>query len=247
MIAGGAGRRETKPRIALLSLALLAVLGLALTLASRSEAASPYEPNDSIPAAAGPLELGHTYSAALETPTDKDFFYFYVTSPRQPEAMLTAQNLGGGSKVADIDVTILDSTFTPIAAQAYIGKGETRVIAASLEPGKYFVEVAPNQGFGDAYNLSAGGEAGAFGTYAQIAGRCARAIGMVDAGETKLEKAKAKLQRATARLRRSRYGTRAAREKSRVAHRKAKARVSTKRRALREARESQEPWCSLAP
>jgi hypothetical protein len=242
MVAGGAGWQEAR-KGTVLALSLLFALVLTSTSA---EADAPHEPNDAIPAAAGPLELGQSYSAALETPSDRDFFYFYVTSPRQPQAALTVQNLGGGSKVADIDVTILDSTATAVAAQPYVGKGETRVVAVALEAGKYFVEVAPNQGFGDAYSLSAGGETGAFGTYAQIAGRCVRASDAVAAERRGLSRAKTKLQRATARLRRSRYATPAGRAEAVAAHRKAKSQVRAKRRALREAREKLEPWCSIA-
>jgi hypothetical protein len=224
--------------------AMVVSLLSALALATAS-AAAPYEPNDAISGATGPLLAGQTLNAALETPSDRDFFYFYVTSPRMPQALLTAQNLSGGGKASDIDVTIFDASATPLAAQPYIGKGETRVISVTLEPGKYYVEVAVNQGFGDAFSVTAGGGPGAFGTYAQIAGRCQRAMAATNVGEVGLERAEAKLQRAVARVRRSRYGTRVARAKTRAAHRKARARVRAKRRALREAREAQEPWCSI--
>jgi hypothetical protein len=239
----GSARRGRGIALAL----LLTGPSLALVLAWGSVAASPYEPNDALGGAAGPLELGQTFTAALETPSDRDFFYFYVTSPRMPQAELTVSNLGGEGKATDIDATILDSMATPIVAQSYIGKGEGRLLAVALEPGKYYVEVAVNQGFGDSYSLSAAGGDGAFGTYPQILGRCERAMAEVGALQTKLSRAESRLQRATARLRRSRYGTLKARGQARAAHREAKRRVRKAKLALRTARAAQEPWCGIAP
>jgi hypothetical protein len=126
-------------------------------------------------------------------------------------------NLGGGEKPSDIDLKVLDANSTPLGGSTFIGSGETRTVALDLEPGKYFVEVAANEGFGDSYALTPEGGPGAFGTYAQIAGRCATAESAAKAERTKLGKATAKLSRTTARLRRSRYGTRAARASARAA------------------------------
>jgi hypothetical protein len=208
-------------------------------------AAAPFEPNDSILSATGPLALGQTYTAALEAQGDRDFFYFYVTSSDTSQVAFTVQNLGGGGEFSDVKVTILDVASTPLASQAFIGDGEQPTISAALAPQKYFVEVGAQQGFGDSYNLSAGGGPGAFGPYLQIAGRCARATEVAVAARNNLEKAKGKLQRTTARLRRSRYATPRARQRALAAQRKASAWVKTERRALNRAGKSQEPWCSI--
>lgn len=243
----GADARQAEQRRRGFAWPFLLALFLGLLLPPQfAPADPPYEPNDAVPSALGPLELGKSYGAALETPSDRDFYYFYVTAPGSPPAHLSVQNLGGGSSVANFDVTIFDSTITPVAAEPYVGGGEARSIEVALEPGKYFIEIAPNQGFGDSYNLSTAGGKGAFGTYAQIAGRCARASRAVSAGEVSLNRAEAKLQRATARLRRSRYANAVAQEKARAAHRHAKSRVRSKRRVLREARGARKPWCSIA-
>jgi len=239
---GGSRSRRRGTTGALLGLAILAA---SCFLPSFAAAEAPFEPNDALPSAAGPLLAGQTYAAALETPSDRDFFYFYVTAPGAPQVALTVKNLGGESRTADVDVKILDSAATPLAGQAFIAKGEERLLTASLAPQKYFVEVASSEGLSDAYTLSASDGKGAFGSYAQIAGRCARARAAIEVARAALEKAKAKLQRATARLRRSRYGTPSARRSARVAHRHAKHRVAAARRTLREAVESQEPWCSI--
>ena len=230
-------------------LALLLLSGAqALSLAPVAAAeGAPFEPNDAITAAAGPLAFGQAYTAGIETASDRDFYFFYVTSPQAAQVELTVHNLGGGGRSSDIDVAILETSATPVAAQAFIHDGETRIVSAELEPQKYLVEVTAKEGFGDSYSLTGGGDAGAFGPYTQISGRCVSASAAVVADKTGLSRAKSKLQRATARVRRSRYATAAARTKARAAHSKAKRRVEGKRRALRAARESREPWCSIAP
>ena len=207
--------------------------------------AAPYEPNESAPAAAGPLLFGQTYGAALESGPDRDFFYFYITAPKATPVELAARNLGGGGEPSDLDVTILDTTGTAIASQAFIRDGETRTVAASLQPQKYLVEVSPGEGFGDAYSLSAGGGTGAFGSYVQIAGRCERATEAVGTDSVRVNRAKSKLQRATARLHRSRYATRTERRNARAAQHAARATVTARQDALTQARRSQEPWCSI--
>jgi hypothetical protein len=230
----------------------LALIGLAIPLlvslatAPRAlAAAGPYEPNDSIPSAAGPLLIDQSYLAGIETPGDRDYFFFYVTSPRLPQITLTVKNLGGGSATSDLDATILDSAATPLSALAYLGDGESRSLALALLPQKYFVEVAPSEGFGDSYSLTTAGGEGAFGPYAQIAGRCATAKAATAATKSSLQRAEGKLQRATARLQRSRYAGPDARKRAHAVYRKAKARLTAKAHALKAARKSQEPWCFI--
>ena len=237
------GDRRTPYRAVL---ALLAALALALIAAPPSHAEEgPYEPDDTMFNAAGPLAIGQSHLARVEMARARDFSYFYVTST-DAHVTLTVANLGGGDKPSDIDVTILDSIATPLAGSTFIGGGEARTVAADLEPGKYFIEVAADVGFGDTYELTPGGSAGAFGAFVEIAGHCAAARSATNAVQTKLGRATAKLQRTTARLRRSRYGTPMARASARAAHRKAQARVRVDRRALRQARESRRPWCFIA-
>jgi hypothetical protein len=227
---------------ALFGMILLALL--VLVPASRAEPGA-YEPNDTTLSAAGPLTSGQSYRADMETVGDKDFFYFYVTST-DAHVTVAVANLGGGSKPSDIDAKILDSYSTALGGSAFIGGGEARTVAVDLEPGKYFIEIAAHEGFGDAYELTPGGSPGAIGTYDQIGNRCAAAQSAASVAKRRLGRAVAKLQRTTARLRRSRYGTRAAGASAHAAQRKAKARVRTARRALRQADEARRPWCFIA-
>ncbi len=214
-------------------------------LAAPAAAESPYEPNDSLLSAAGPLVAGQTYDAALETSGDRDFYYFYATSAAAARAELTVRNLGGDSQLSSVNATIFDGSETPVTGQAFIADGESRALTASLAPQKYYVEVSPGEGYGDSYSLTAGGDAGAFGPYETIAGRCAKASAAASAASRDLSRAKAKLLRATARVRRSRYAPAAARRRAGAAHSVAVKRVQAKRQALRGANRSLEPWCSI--
>ena len=227
---------------------LVLLVWVALLLAPVSaQADGPYEPNDALAAPAGPLAHGQSYLAAIEWIGDRDYYSFYVTSPSAARVELTVQNLGGGGKMSDIEVTVLDALATPIAAQTFIRDGESRLIAAELEPRKYYVEVTANEGSGDSYSLSTGGETGAFGPYAQISGRCARATVATKRARRRLSRARSRLQRTTALLRRSRYAPLAARRRARRTHLRTRRLVRAKRRALRVAWRSSQPWCSIAP
>jgi hypothetical protein len=233
----------------------LALLGLAIplfvTLATAPRAlaaAGPYEPNDSIPSAAGPLLIDQSYLAGIETPSDRDFYFFYVTSASPVQATLTLKNLGGGTETSGISAAIVDSLGNPIDAFAYdIGNGGEASATTTLAPQRYLVEVDPVEGSsgGIAYSLTTGGGTGAFGPYAQIAARCGAAAGVVTVAQSRLRRAQAKLQRALARVRLSLYGSRAAHRAARAAYRAAKARVSVKQKALKAAEKSQKPWCFI--
>jgi hypothetical protein len=228
-------------RVLALGVAFAAMLALPATAA----AAGPYEPNDSPPSAAGPLALGQTYNAAIEVPGDRDFYYFYVTSEKAASVRLEVKNLGGGSEVSDVDLTIIDTTTTPRGSIPFIRPGEDRVADFSLQPQKYFIEVKAGEGYGDAYSLSTGGTEGSFGTFGQLSGRCAKAVASVSSLRSALSTSKQKLQRATSRLRRARYGSSDARKRARAGLRHAQDRVTTKAEALRAARAAELPWCSI--
>jgi hypothetical protein len=220
---------------------------LFLASSAQADADTPYEPNDAAPAAAGPLLFGQSYSAALESSGDRDFYFFHVTSREAAQVSLTVQNLGGGDATADMAATILDDNATAVASQTFIRKGETRLMTAALEPQKYYLEVSPSTGFGDSYSVATGGAPGAFGPYTTISSRCASATTAARKDETQLSRLESKLQRTTARLRRSRYAGRRALDAARAAQRKAKSKVSAKKRALRTARKATQLWCSISP
>jgi len=230
------------------AVALLAACALALAFSPEDlRAEAPFEPNDTLATAAGPLLLDQPLTANLEAEGDKDFFYFYVAATQSVRTVLTVENLGGSAQpVSEIDVRIMD----PLGAYAggglvYVRGGESRSSTVTLEPGKYFVEIITREGYGDTYRLTPGGDNGAFGDYGKIASRCAAATASVNAQRDGLKRAKAKLQRATSRLRRSRYGSRKARQAALALRATAKARVAAKRRALQAATRTRKPWCFI--
>jgi len=220
---------------------------LALTF-TFSAAAAPYEPNDSIPSAAGPLVLGQTYEAALDTASDRDFYYFYVTSPAATQVTPVIRNLGGGSQAVSLNAAIIDSVGSPLGAFAYfLPPGSEATGGLSLEPGKYFLEVrSATEGAGTAsYSLAPGGGKGAFGPYSAIAAKCGKGTAAVETGQRQLRRAQAKLQRASARMRQAFYLSADERERARQGYLRAKAQVTAKRKALKAARLLTRPWCSI--
>lgn len=234
-------------KLGLLAASALVALAALCLVPQKSLAQPPYEPNDVIANAAGPLLAGQSYTAAIEATSDLDKFYFYVTAPGSNSVELTVQNLGGGNEQSDLDARILDATGTLLAGQSFIRDGEGRTVTASLAPQKYFLEVAAGEGYGDSYSITSGGGEGAFGPYEQIAGRCKRADAELAKEQAIARRARSKLQRTTARLRRSRYALPQARQKAQVANRRARARVKAARQELGKTRESRRPWCFIAP
>lgn len=228
--------------ISLLSIGIAVALGAPPTAAGQG----PGEPNDSILSATGPLLGGGTYSAALETPTDRDFFYFYVTSAGGGRVELRIKNLGGGPDTSDIDVTVMDDSATPFQSVSYIRNGEERTLSVELPPQKYFAEIRPGEGFGDGYSLTPAGTTGAFGPYSQVAKACSSASAHTQRSERKLKRAKERLLRATALLRRSRYAPAAARRAARNAVHEERVMVTARRRALERAEGTKDPWCSIS-
>lgn len=240
-------RRSRLPRApAAALLVVLPLLLLALSAASAS-AQGPYEPNDSIATAAGPLEAGGSYTAAVESSADRDFYFFYVTAPASTVA-LSATNEGGGEIQASLNARLVNALGSSLGQDViFLRKGETRSEAVTLEPGKYFVEVTENDGSGDAYRLAAGGSGGAFGPYAQIAANCEAATAKAAAAEASLRRAEGKLIRAKGSYWLSRYGYESAkvRRRARRLLLAAKAKVRLQKAQQRAARGAESPWCEI--
>ena len=82
------------------------MLLFALVFAPGLRAAGPYQPNDALASAIGPVAGGQTYTGAIESQGDLDYFFFYATSPGEGQVTLTARNLGGGTGISNIDATV---------------------------------------------------------------------------------------------------------------------------------------------
>ena len=231
-------------------LAAALIFAAPLVSAGVASAAGPFEPNNTLTEAAGPLTLGGTYDAATEGSTDKDFFYFYVTSAPSARVALTIKNLGSVN-APPLNASIVDGLGTVIDGFGYLVQpGSEATSSIDLAPQKYFLEVEPTYSASStttSYSLAAGGNGGAFGPYAQIEAKCVSARTQATRAKGKLRRAQAKLQRAAARLRRSKLGTPATRQDASSNYRHAKAQTRKKRNALRATAKSRDPWCGISP
>jgi hypothetical protein len=230
-------------------LGLLVALAAALVAASVASAAQPaYEPNDSLLTAYGPLGLSQTYTGALETQNDTDFFYFYVNSAAGSQVTLTIKDLGGGLKSYNgASFSIEDSHGRGVAYGSGVDAvGDYHTTNVTLTAGKYYIEVVPYEGYSATYSLTTGGTEGAFGDFAPIAAQCAAATASVVAAQGELGKAESKLKKAGARVRRTRNSrSRVARRRARAAYQKAKVAVTSEKETVKAATKAQEPWCFI--
>lgn len=226
--------------------AVLAVMG---TVSPAAQAVQPpYEPNDSLLTAYGPLGLNQTYTAAMETENDRDFFYFYVTSPSSSQVSVTIKDLGGGlHSYNGAYFEIQDSHGNGISEGGGVNNvGDYRTVNVTLTAGKYYVEVEPDGGYSASYSLTTGGTEGAFGEYAPIAAQCAAATVPVTQYQAQLAQAEARLKAAEARLRRVENSRRwRARRKARARYAHAKATVAAEKESLKNAEAGQKPWCEI--
>lgn len=231
-----------------LGLVIAAVLAIsAIAAPSASAAQPPFEPNDSLLTAYGPLGLNQTYTAAMETENDRDFFYFYVTSPSSSQVSVTIKDLGGGlHSYNGAAFEIEDSHGGYISGAEVSNIGDYRTVNVTLTAGKYYIEVEPDDGYSATYSLTTGGTEGAFGEYAPIAAQCAAATGPVTLYMAQLAKAEANLKAAEAALRRAeRSRSRRARKKAHARYVRTRATVAAEKESLKAAKAAQKPWCEI--
>jgi hypothetical protein len=233
-----------------LGFALLATLGLALLAASPAAAQPAFEPNDNLLTATGPLGINQAYTAATETSNDKDFYYFYVTTPSSAQVTVTLRDLGGGpssSGYTELELEDSHGYHTYSNTDLYAPRFNYDTFAVTLTAGKYYLEVSSSSSsYGDTYSISTAGTEGAFGEYAPIAAQCAAATASVAAVQGELGKAEAWLKRTSTRLQRTRNSrSRRARRRARAAYAKAKALVTGEKEALKAATKAQQPWCFI--
>lgn len=235
-------------RAQLLLLALTSIAALALTTGT-ADAQPPYEPNDSLLTGFGPLANNSTYTAALETENDVDFYYFYVTTPSTAQLTFTLTNLGGGEPYAELEGDVTDSHGDWVATiGSYIEPSDYATASVSLTAGKYYVEVDPEFSgeYGESYRLTTSGTDGAFGPYAAIAANCAAATAPVTTYQAQLAVAQARLKQAKARLRVAENSrSRRVRRKARAKYTHVKAVVAAEKASLKAAEAGQKPWCFI--
>jgi hypothetical protein len=209
-----------------------------------------YEPNDSILTGYGPLANNSTYTAALETGNDRDYYFLYVTTMSTAQLTFTLTNLGGGTPYEDdARFFLADSHGDHIQTLGtYIEAFDYATESVTLEAGKYFVivENEDSYAYGEAYRLETSGTDGAFGDYATIAANCAAATAPVATYQSQLATAEAKLRKAEAKFRKLRYSPkRRVRIKARNHLKHVKAVVAAEKASLKAAEQGQKPWCFI--
>lgn len=201
-----------------------------------SNAAAPYEPNDSRASASGPLVEGQTISGGLETENDVDYFKFYVaagsaqasfflinTTEAQPDSFYA--NLRAGFELVDVGGERLASSVVE----------STGEIVYTLGPGKYYLTVAPDlfNGFDQqiSYDIQV---RGGVSTYESVQSRCAALKAASAAPAKALKKAKSALKKAK--------GKKQGKAK---AVKKAKAAVKAAQMAFNKAKRQSDKYCFI--
>jgi hypothetical protein len=240
-----------RQRLPIVALGLIAALLVALIAAASASADQPtYEPNDTLPTAYGPLTPGK-YSAVTETTNDVDFFYFYVTAPSTAQVTMTLRDFGGGhSSEGETFAAIENSHGYGIGSggDVYARVNNYGTTSVTLGPGKYYIEVEPEDSYGDNYTLELSGTTGAFDAYAPIAAQCAAATAGVTAAQGVVAVDQEKVKRASTKVQQIEHK----RRHTRKAVRKVKAKLATVTSELATANEGykaatagQKPWCEI--
>jgi hypothetical protein len=229
--------------------AVVIVLATLVVAAPAASAQPPFEPNDSLLTASGPLSNNSSYTATLETGNDIDLYYFYVTSPSTAQLNFTLTNLGGGHKFTEVDGRVTDSHGSSVRyIGEYIEPADYATTAVTLSAGKYYVEVSPHStsAYGESYKLDVSGTDGAFGPYALIQHNCASATGPVSMYQAQLATAEARLRKVEERFRQLRYAKkRSVRKRAQAKLRHVKAVVVAEKASLKAAEAGQKPWCFI--
>lgn len=181
-------KKQTRPLAA-----LVAAIGLLLVFAPAALAVGPFEPNDSYITATGPISAGTTYSGALETSNDVDYFYFYLPQQTQLQFTTTDTTPRDVYICSWIEHQYSDHVSEVNDTYLSVNDGESASSAVTLEPGKYYFIVGCPGAVGETYTFSLG-PAGVTSTYEPFALACAAAHTPVVAAGTELEKTLAKIR-----------------------------------------------------
>lgn len=144
-----------------LTLAALCTAALAALLPAAAAAApsGPFEPNDSIVRAAGPLASGTPIHAEIETVGDPDWYFLVTNAPGPVQVSLTLATCGPavtGPTCNNVSITAYDGEGA-IAARGIVNRvGETLVLSfEGRAAGRVSIEVRSTGAVGAAYDLVA--------------------------------------------------------------------------------------------
>jgi hypothetical protein len=119
------------------------LVGMLLALSgSAAHAQAPFEPNDSAAQATGPMVAGQTYSGAIETINDADWFFFLTT--RQVQLDISILGVPG--------FMLRDANGFQLNVQ--VGSPDAAGhILQTVGPGRYYLQVTPRFAEGETYQL----------------------------------------------------------------------------------------------
>jgi hypothetical protein len=110
---------------------------------ARSYFNDPYEPNDSIDEAHGPLVSGQAYTSYIPDENDPDDFYFAVAGATAPlRVWLTVP------AALDLDLYVYDADHKTVSSSNVNGKGVDEALSFTpAEAGTFFIRVYPFAGW----------------------------------------------------------------------------------------------------
>jgi hypothetical protein len=159
-------------------------------------AQAPFEPNDSPGTASGPLAPG-TYSAAIETDTDRDLFRIYIAA-RQQQVTVNMTNTAPSSSYATfLFAGLYNSKLESLDSECSLSLGESADLGQTLKPGVYYIGFEegclPLTDPGASYRFTV---AGALVDEATMATHCAAADARLDAARKAFKRARKQRRRA---------------------------------------------------
>ncbi len=96
---------------------LCAALGGALPTTASAAGTGPYEPNDTLQTAFGPLGPSTIYSATVESSYDPDWYYVYTAGPGQVDVAVALTSCGAanpGPSCSNVQVTVYNGDGGPV-------------------------------------------------------------------------------------------------------------------------------------
>jgi hypothetical protein len=146
------------PLRSLITVALCLAAGLVGASSAQAAASGPYEPNDLITRAYGPLTSETPYSAAVELPGDPDWYYLIPSSPGPVELALTLNGCSGsttlGQTCTNVQLTAFDDQGALLARGNANAIGQTLALSFDAKTvGRISLEVRSNAS-GATYTLT---------------------------------------------------------------------------------------------
>jgi hypothetical protein len=101
----------------------------------------PFEPNDSLAQASGPLKGGTPYNAAFETDNDADWYYFYTSGQAPLDISLTNTAMPTTSVGLGLDIYLIDANGNQLDTATAHPNEVAHIRYTALTAARYFIHV----------------------------------------------------------------------------------------------------------